>query len=112
MAERIGTCKDCGTRFKIPPTFTATIATCKKCHEPAFQALMGTIHESLTRPEVALSQGCGGCHVGGLTHASHTGGLLAIWPVATSPMQNLIWTAGLAALGALALWLAIRRSWI
>ena len=50
--------------------------------------------------------------IGAITHASHTGGLLAIWPVAATPAQNLIWTAGFAAVGALALWFVIRREWI
>lgn len=34
-----------------------------------------------------------------VTHASHTGGLLAIWPTATSPVQDLIWTAAFGFLG-------------
>ena len=34
-----------------------------------------------------------------VTHASHTGGLLAIWPPATSPVQDLTWTAAFGALG-------------
>ncbi len=50
--------------------------------------------------------------VAAVVHASHSGGLLAIWPTATSPVQDLAWTAGFAAVGALALWLAIRRGWI
>ena len=50
--------------------------------------------------------------IGALTHASHTGGLLAIWPVATTPAQNLVWTAGFAGVGAVALWLTIRRGWL
>lgn len=37
-----------------------------------------------------------------VTHASHTGGLLAIWPTATSPIQDLIWTAAFAVLGLIA----------
>ena len=34
-----------------------------------------------------------------VTHASHTGGLLAIWPLATTPVQDLIWTAAFGTLG-------------
>ena len=37
-----------------------------------------------------------------VTHASHTGGLLAIWPPATSPVQDLIWTAAFGTLGLIA----------
>ncbi len=37
-----------------------------------------------------------------VTHASHTGGLLAIWPTATSPVQDLIWTAAFGTLGLIA----------
>ena len=50
--------------------------------------------------------------VGAVVHASHTGGLLAIWPAASSPMQDLVWTACFAAVGAMALWFVIRRGWI
>ena len=50
--------------------------------------------------------------IAALTHASHTGGLLAIWPLASSPGQDLVWTAGFAVTGALILWFAIRRGWI
>jgi membrane protease YdiL (CAAX protease family) len=50
--------------------------------------------------------------IGAITHASHTGGLLAIWPVATAPAQDLAWTTGFAGVGALALWFVIRRGWI
>ena len=28
---RVGTCKDCGTRFKVPEATRATKARCKKC---------------------------------------------------------------------------------
>jgi len=31
MTERIGTCKECGAKYKIPTTFTGTKAKCKKC---------------------------------------------------------------------------------
>lgn len=31
MAERIGVCAGCGSKFKIPPTFEGTKAKCKKC---------------------------------------------------------------------------------
>jgi len=31
MAERIGECKDCGRKYKIPSTFQGTRAKCKKC---------------------------------------------------------------------------------
>ena len=50
--------------------------------------------------------------IGALAHASHTGGLLAIWPVASTSAQDLIWTAAFAGVGALALWLAVRRGWL
>lgn len=45
-------------------------------------------------------------------HASHSGGLLAFWPVASTPAQDLLWTAAFAGVGALALWAAIQRGWI
>ena len=50
--------------------------------------------------------------IGAVVHASHTGGLLAIWPVATTPAQDLAWTAGFALVGAVAIITAIRRGWI
>jgi hypothetical protein len=31
MAERIGVCAQCGSKFKIPPTFKSDKAKCKKC---------------------------------------------------------------------------------
>ncbi|MHC4942941.1 MAG: hypothetical protein ACYTG7_07955, partial [Planctomycetota bacterium] len=31
MAERIGVCAKCGSKFKIPPTFKSDKAKCKKC---------------------------------------------------------------------------------
>lgn len=34
-----------------------------------------------------------------VAHGSHTGGLFAAWPTATTPMQNLIWTSLFGALG-------------
>jgi membrane protease YdiL (CAAX protease family) len=50
--------------------------------------------------------------IGAIVHASHTGGMLAIWPRATAPVQDLAWTAAFAGLGALVLWGAIRKGWI
>ena len=37
-----------------------------------------------------------------IIHASHTGCLFAIWPPATSPVQDVIWTSAFAGLGLLA----------
>lgn len=37
-----------------------------------------------------------------VTHASHTGWLIAIWPRGTSPAQDVIWTAAFATLGLVA----------
>lgn len=47
-----------------------------------------------------------------VVHGSHSGGLLALWPVVTSPGQDLAWTAGFTIVGSVALWIAIRRGWI
>lgn len=33
-----------------------------------------------------------------LTHASYTGGMIMLWPAATSPAQNVLWTGLFAAL--------------
>ena len=45
-----------------------------------------------------------------IAHASHTGGLLAIWPPATSPVQDLIWTAAFATVGFAAVLTLIKRA--
>ena len=50
--------------------------------------------------------------IGVIVHASHTGGLLAIWPTATTPEQDLVWTAGFAVVGAVAINATIRRGWV
>ena len=47
--------------------------------------------------------------IGAVVHASHTGGLLAIWPPATSPVQDLIWTSLFGVLGLVAV-LAVTRT--
>lgn len=50
--------------------------------------------------------------VAAVVHASHTGGLLAIWPVATSPMQDLAWTTAFAIVSLAMVSLSIWRRWI
>lgn len=57
---------------------------------------------------VWLVERTGSTFLGARAHASHTGGLLAIRPPATAPVQDLLWTAAFAALGLTAV-LAVTR---
>jgi DmsE family decaheme c-type cytochrome len=61
------------TMVQPPDSELVSNETCAKCHEPAFGVLDGTIHESLGRRDIPLSQGCGGCHPGSLNHARQGG---------------------------------------
>ena len=47
--------------------------SCAKCHEPAYGVLHNTIHETLGRKDIPLSQGCGACHAGSVEHARGPG---------------------------------------
>jgi DmsE family decaheme c-type cytochrome len=50
-----------------------TNRVCMKCHAPALDLLVGTIHETVGLPDTALDEGCGACHAGAFKHANNAG---------------------------------------
>ena len=50
-----------------------TNRVCMKCHAPAFEIMVGTIHETVSGADTPLQEGCAACHDGAHRHAQNAG---------------------------------------